>query len=52
MGENYEKQFPMNNLAVGLHTKWRFGMMVTASSTLKVAGHSLQKTTTSIKASS
>jgi hypothetical protein len=31
MGENCGKQFSVNSLAVGLHTRWRFGMMATAS---------------------
>jgi hypothetical protein len=52
MGENCEKRFFVNNLVEGLHTKWRFGTMMTASNTSRVAGHSLQKTTASTKASS
>jgi hypothetical protein len=35
MDVNCEKQFFASNLAVGLHMKWRFGMIATASSTFK-----------------
>jgi hypothetical protein len=51
MGENCEKWFFANNLVEELYTKWRFGRTVTASNTSKVAGHSLQKTMISTKAS-
>jgi hypothetical protein len=52
MGENCEKRFFVNNLVEELHTKWKFSTMAPASNTSRAAGRSLQKTTTSTKASS
>jgi hypothetical protein len=52
MAENCEKRFFVNNLVEELHMKWKFGMTAPASNTPRVAGRSLQKTTTSTKASS
>jgi hypothetical protein len=52
MGENCEKWFFVNNLVEELRTKWRFGTTAPASNNSRAAGHSLQKTMISTKASS